>query len=33
MYRRMIYGNWYAYESKREGKTVKSIYLGKVSPA
>ncbi|MBN2517333.1 MAG: hypothetical protein JXB14_00650 [Candidatus Altiarchaeota archaeon] len=29
MYYRKIKGNWYAYESVREGDTVRSIYRGK----
>jgi hypothetical protein len=29
MYYRKIKGNWYAYESVREGDTVRSIYKGK----
>ena len=31
MYYRQIKGNWYAYESKRDGETVRSIYLGRVN--
>lgn len=31
MYKRMIYGNWYLYKSVREGKIVRSLYLGKAS--
>jgi hypothetical protein len=30
MYARMIYGNWYLYQSVREGENVRSVYLGKV---
>jgi len=29
MYYRQLKGNWYAYESRREGNTVKTIYLGR----
>jgi len=31
MYRRMIYGRWYLYQSVREGEIVRSVYLGKAS--
>jgi hypothetical protein len=30
MYERQIKGNWYVYESKREGDCVRSIYRGRV---
>ena len=29
MYYRQIKGNWYAYESRREGDKVRSVYLGR----
>ena len=31
MYNREIKGHWYAYMSKREGDSVRSIYLGRVT--
>ena len=33
MYKRLIHGNWYLYQSERRNGTVYGVYVGKASVA